>query len=493
MKKNMQLGGLLFALTFLFILCTTGTTYDIDKAQIDNLILAADKDRYQENYLNALDFYLKATVMLENSKNDSIKLAYTYMQTGLCYDYFDYNLYSKNYINRALNIYTTKNDKKGQAYCLTYMGDIYEDSGDNSKAFEYHNKALQYFLSLKDLKGQAIVYDNLSSVYENYQKFDTSMLMLAKALNLYKNIKDSIGISEVLNNFGDIYFRIKKYKKSLDYYKISLAICRKIGNKEEERGNMKDISKAYAALGDFENSYNYFNAYYNAHRKLKIEKKIEEIAGIEARSIQEKKNLEIQALESEKQILKLQSIIAIVSLVSFFIVLLSIYIAFLIKARKDKQLADFASQKMESELEARKQKLLDFTHMLAERGEIIDDLKIKLENTLETGKITDAARYKAIEQLSNASILTDDDWKKFKKQFEGVYSGFFSKLKEHYPEMSTGDIRLAAILKLKLTQDEIAHMMGISPDSVKKAKSRLKKKISDDENFKLKEWIDLQV
>jgi DNA-binding CsgD family transcriptional regulator len=71
-----------------------------------------------------------------------------------------------------------------------------------------------------------------------------------------------------------------------------------------------------------------------------------------------------------------------------------------------------------------------------------------------------------------------------------VYEGFFSNIKEQYPDLTTGDMRLAAIMKLKLSQSEIAAMMGISEDSVKKAKQRLKAKLSSHPDFKLKNWVE---
>lgn len=67
---------------------------------------------------------------------------------------------------------------------------------------------------------------------------------------------------------------------------------------------------------------------------------------------------------------------------------------------------------------------------------------------------------------------------------------FFTNLKEQFPELSTGDMRLAAIMKLRLSQSEIAAMMGISEDSVKKAKQRLKGKLSTHPDFKLKNWVE---
>lgn len=78
----------------------------------------------------------------------------------------------------------------------------------------------------------------------------------------------------------------------------------------------------------------------------------------------------------------------------------------------------------------------------------------------------------------------------FKKQFENVYEGFFVKLRHTCPGLSTGDIRLAALLKLRLSQDEISRMMGISVDGVKKAGSHLKKKLNLEDGVSLKDWVE---
>lgn len=54
---------------------------------------------------------------------------------------------------------------------------------------------------------------------------------------------------------------------------------------------------------------------------------------------------------------------------------------------------------------------------------------------------------------------------------------FQGQLKRRFPELTAYDLRLCTYLKSNLTTKEIAVLLNITPDSVKKAKHRLRKKI----------------
>ncbi|MCE7993639.1 MAG: sigma-70 family RNA polymerase sigma factor [Roseivirga sp.] len=54
---------------------------------------------------------------------------------------------------------------------------------------------------------------------------------------------------------------------------------------------------------------------------------------------------------------------------------------------------------------------------------------------------------------------------------------FQEQLKEQYPKLTAYDLRLCTYLKANLSTKEIALLLNITPDSVKKAKHRLRKKM----------------
>ena len=80
-------------------------------------------------------------------------------------------------------------------------------------------------------------------------------------------------------------------------------------------------------------------------------------------------------------------------------------------------------------------------------------------------------------QLLNQKILTDEDWKVFKEKFSVVYPYFFAKIKYLKFHISEAETRFLVLLKLNLSGKEMANMLGISPQSVRALKMRMKKKL----------------
>ncbi|MCE7992667.1 MAG: hypothetical protein HEP71_11835 [Roseivirga sp.] len=55
---------------------------------------------------------------------------------------------------------------------------------------------------------------------------------------------------------------------------------------------------------------------------------------------------------------------------------------------------------------------------------------------------------------------------------------FQTKLKHQFPVLTAYDIRLCTYLKANMSTKEIAILLNITPDSVKKAKHRLRRKLN---------------
>ena len=62
-------------------------------------------------------------------------------------------------------------------------------------------------------------------------------------------------------------------------------------------------------------------------------------------------------------------------------------------------------------------------------------------------------------------------------ELETANQQFRLRLKSQHPKLTTYDLRLCTYLKANLSTKEIATLLNITPDSVKKAKHRLRKKL----------------
>ena len=68
-------------------------------------------------------------------------------------------------------------------------------------------------------------------------------------------------------------------------------------------------------------------------------------------------------------------------------------------------------------------------------------------------------------------------WEELDIQITQANSDFFERLSKKFNNLTKGDLRLCALLKMNLRTKEIANLTFKNPESVKVARSRLRKKI----------------
>lgn len=92
-------------------------------------------------------------------------------------------------------------------------------------------------------------------------------------------------------------------------------------------------------------------------------------------------------------------------------------------------------------------------------------------------------RHKKLERkLQNLSHeislkIKGESWNHFEAYFKNVHPRFFEKLTEQFPDLTPAEIKLAAYLRLNLSTKEIASITFLSNDSIKTARTRLRKRL----------------
>lgn len=91
--------------------------------------------------------------------------------------------------------------------------------------------------------------------------------------------------------------------------------------------------------------------------------------------------------------------------------------------------------------------------------------------------------------LINSRLLTQEDWEEFQWRFERVHPGFFKQLATVFPDVSPAEERLLALTQLRVDTRQMGQMLGISPESVRETRYRLRKKIGADSQSSLSELL----
>lgn len=201
----------------------------------------------------------------------------------------------------------------------------------------------------------------------------------------------------------------------------------------------------------------------------------------------EKHSNEIKMLElNKKQQIWLRNVLLIFLILSGIISGLIINRIQLNRKRK-LEIALMEKQMAFKDLEKAKEQLNQFTAALKEKNELVRSVKMQLSK-LSTDLHTDE-RIDNLNTLLNANIITDEDWKQFRSLFEKVYPGYMVRLKEKIPDLSPAELRLCVLTKLNINQKDMASMLGVSYDAIRKGRQRLKNKLSPAEDTNIDELI----
>ncbi|MCU0404384.1 MAG: tetratricopeptide repeat protein [Chitinophagaceae bacterium] len=190
----------------------------------------------------------------------------------------------------------------------------------------------------------------------------------------------------------------------------------------------------------------------------------------------EKQEATLMLLATEKRLKKWERNILLVCLGGLLAA--SGYVFY--KQRKKARLKQQELKDAQKELEDASRQLELFTRNILEKNQLIESLSQKAG----TEQAAD------IENLRQSTILTEEDWKRFRTLFEKVHSGYLERLMQKAPQLTAGEIRFATLSKLNIGNKEMAAMLGVGPEAIRQYRSRMRKKLALNESEGLENWLN---
>jgi DNA-binding CsgD family transcriptional regulator len=157
-----------------------------------------------------------------------------------------------------------------------------------------------------------------------------------------------------------------------------------------------------------------------------------------------------------------------------------------LKIKDEKILAEKERQILVIELESRSKALTTHTLNLIQKNGIMQEIRETVSLALKSPvRDENNPLLNRLIKLIDYSFNLDKDWEEFKLYFEQVHQNFFVRLQQDHPDLSPGEMRLCALIRLNMNLKECATLLSVSPDSIKTARHRLRKKLglSDEQNL----------
>ncbi|MBD0260870.1 MAG: hypothetical protein ICV83_34555, partial [Cytophagales bacterium] len=159
-------------------------------------------------------------------------------------------------------------------------------------------------------------------------------------------------------------------------------------------------------------------------------------------------------------------------------------------AQAERENARLQERKLTQELELKNKKLTSYSINFIQKTELLEELRCGIDQLKKNKVIQPASMlFSGLHRLVELYSLIEREWEEFKLHFEEVHKDFYRLLKAHHPDLTTHELKLCTLIKLTMSLKESANLMGISPESVKKARHRLRKKLNLPAEASLTDYI----
>lgn len=141
----------------------------------------------------------------------------------------------------------------------------------------------------------------------------------------------------------------------------------------------------------------------------------------------------------------------------------------------------------QNELEQRNRELAQSTLAQARHNESLLQMKEGIANLPKSGEVGKTRRQ--LNHVLETQLSSEESWVRFDEHFDAVHVGFLHQLHEDFPELTPGDLRLAALLRMNLPSKEIAPLLHLSLRGVENKRYRLRKKLGLAGDANLTDWV----
>jgi len=414
---------------------------------------------------------------------------------------------AKNYFRKAYRSFEKNKREVSQATALTKLASVLSLEDSLAQAKEYLNTAIEIHHDNEYRYGLAEAYNRLGIAYRKEGDYNASLDYLYRGRDISYQIEDNEGLAKCFVDIGLTFLELEKFEEAEDYLRNGIDKAESIGSKKWKMEGFLGMAQLHDAKGESPLALDFFRSYQLLKDSILDQQKIMAMANLRKeydtrQQIQELENSKVRITDlQEKARLRMVFLIWLGVLFLLGTVVIALYYRNQnlknkqLEAEREKEIElqqvreqayqteveniRLKQKELERELEMRNRELTSYALNFLQKNEFITEVQTDLQ------KVKTVSELDQVKRKLKLSGQLDRDWENFKMQFEKVHGSFSDELKQAYPDLSPAELKLATLLRINLNTKECASILGISPESTKTARYRLRKKmdIATEENL----------
>ena len=357
-----------------------------------------------------------------------------------------------------------------------------KSGGDTLQAMKNFELAQTLALSENDSLRYAKILGNQAAVFEGMRDYRKALLLLDKDLEISRSLGND------RNTIFALMMRIRlniASKETKDVrHMIAEAESLLLGSDDKKTILELEIHKLNLAMQS-----NDIGRELNARRRIeRLQDSLRFLDGdpvlsqlkfmADKQKYADKLSLAQAVIKKKQAERRLWLILSLLVLVLFFF----IYNA--VRSRARKRIRDYEYQllnlkytkaELDRELVSSKSQVEEYVAYLKQNNEQINVLSAMLE---EKGNVIEKDR-EELKILLQSHLITEEKWQEFKLLIVKEFPNLLQDIQSKFPDITESNLRVIVLMKLGLNNKEVANVLGVTPDAIKKSMQRLKKKLGD--------------
>lgn len=400
------------------------------KMDIGLYLLTEASETLNNGYRHPLEYYLNYTIGASH------------------FVFNDFNS-AKKYFGRALVSGERDSVHDIDSRVYNTLGLVYRKMNLLDSSDIYLNKALATSLAEGDTTMECIISGNLGENQYLRGNYDAAIDLLEKDANMAIQRNDLGLASNALMLMADCYLAKGEpdkcwplLEKGRDYAYIS-------GQYHRLKTLYPILAKWYALNGQAALSARYTDSTMFVVDSL--ERIQSQVRVVPTDRLYEMNRMEIESIDQKNKIKQRNMIVLGMCLLLVIVFLL--FQLYRTRMKLNEKRLEGENTQLQTDLSAARQRLDDFLESLNESA-------------------SDPA------SLNKSTIITEEGWLNFKLLFDASFPGYLKRVKKRFPELTKSENRLMCLLRLQMSNKEIATMLGVGLNAVQQLQRRTRRKIN---------------
>jgi tetratricopeptide (TPR) repeat protein/DNA-binding CsgD family transcriptional regulator len=389
---------------------------------------------YQEigSYPEALAAYLEALRINEELGNEAHAAVNIGNVSNVYYYLGDYAR-SFDYDNRALDVARRHQNVYGIAHALDSISSNYKARGEHDAALDALNEALGIFRQMQDKRYEAAALIKLGALYELRGDSKIALEQFQQAAKIAEAIGKRDSLVNAQLHIGMLHYQHRSYKRAIPVLRKGLANAREWEMLRPESDLLLTLANTLDAVGEHAEASTLRREYGELLGRLYGEDRQRAVAEMQAR-------FDVERAEREREVFRLKN------------------------------------EHLEEMMELRSKELTAMAMRLVEKNRFLQKLR-KDTLQLAAGHPESKGVLETLLKEIAGNLHGEDEWQRFEQEFQLMHHEFLERLSRRCPRLTPAELKVCAMLKINLSNKEMANLLSVSLRSIESHRYSIRKKL----------------